>query len=252
MDREGAERLKGLSEVVGELAHDLRNSLNVVLSVAQLMEFLPPGDERRIRNLELLQRSTLAARDQIQNLVDVVRIEAGTFKGEGTAVDLHPILERLRRDFGEEDAARGVEVAVPPPPPSAQTVYGNAGRIRNLLSRVLANGVRAAGSGGRVRLTVEHAKDRVLLVVSNSGELVAPHLLPSTSLGASDTSRVSTPAAEPRPWSNEGLPLAAALARALGGEMRVESAPDVGNRVVVILPIAPPEDLWSTQLTEDA
>jgi histidine kinase len=229
-NRGDTDQLERLAGVVAEIAHDIRNSLNVILSASQLLDLLPPGDERRTRNLALVQKCTLAMRDQVQDLVDVVRIEAGTFTRAGTSVDIVSLLERLAREWTGEGAGRGVEIRVHLPESGIGSVSGDPDRVRGVLAKALGNAVRAAGSGGWVTVAPEVAPGSVLFTIAHSGPPVPPDHLPSLALKASSSWQDEM-------WSNKGLQVAAQVVRGLGGEMRVESGPERGNQIRIRLPL---------------
>ena len=108
-------------------------------------------------------------------------------------------------------------------------VLGDAIALEQLLLNLLLNSAQAMGPSGRASVTTEIDGSDVRIVVIDLGGGISPedleHVLdPFFSTKAEGTGL--------------GLPIARQIAAAHGGSLRIESAPGVGTRVDVRLPLA--------------
>jgi signal transduction histidine kinase len=100
-----------------------------------------------------------------------------------------------------------------------------------VLQNLLQNAIRHTPADGAVRVEARRRPNGVEVAVEDTGEGIPPDVL----------GKVFDPfwrgdAARTTPGSGLGLALAKRIVEALGGDIRVESAPAAGSRFAVILP----------------
>lgn len=79
LDREARRALQVRDEVLGIVAHDLRNPLGNILFQASLLRRRGPGPERRsTRPAETIERAATHMNRLIQDLLEVTRVETGS------------------------------------------------------------------------------------------------------------------------------------------------------------------------------
>lgn len=102
--------------------------------------------------------------------------------------------------------------------------------LARILAELLANAARAAGADGAVAVSAAREAERVTIRVSDDGPGVPAY-------GQAD---LLTPfrGLKRRGGSGLGLPIAAALARANGGAVRIERTGEDGTVAAVSLPLA--------------
>jgi len=100
-----------------------------------------------------------------------------------------------------------------------------------MIANILDNAVKYTPEGGRIRVVLEDAEDRISITVADTGAGIAAedlhHIFERLYRG--DRSRTT-------PGHGLGLSLAQAVAFAHGGEILVESTPGKGSTFTVILP----------------
>ncbi len=126
----------------------------------------------------------------------------------------------------------------PIPDPSASptvspiVAHGDFRRILQILINLLSNAIRHTPPGGTVRIDCAREGDIAAVIVADEGEGIAPE----------DQERIfdrfERLGLHDGTGSGLGLYISRRLARAMGGELGVDSAPGAGARFVLTLPVA--------------
>jgi signal transduction histidine kinase len=112
-------------------------------------------------------------------------------------------------------------------------------KLQQILLNLLSNAIKFTEAGGEVRVAVEDGGAAVRVMVSDTGIGMAPDVVP----------RIFEPFVQAdqrltRPHEGVGLGLAISrdLARHMGGDLTVVSAPGVGSTFTLSLPAGAPGD----------
>jgi two-component system OmpR family sensor kinase/two-component system sensor histidine kinase BaeS len=217
--------------LTADVAHELRNPLHIIQGNLEgvLDGVYKPDDEHISATLE---ETRLLAR-----LVDDLRIlslaEAGQLPLRSDVVEVAELLADVRTSFSGQAEAAGLDlqVAIEGDPPS---IIGDTGRLEQVLSNLVANGVRHTPRGGRITLGAHRADDGVRIVVNDTGEGIPAEELPYIfdRFWRGDRSRSHARGA----GSGLGLAIARQLVEAHGGRIGVESEPGAGTIFTIELP----------------
>lgn len=215
-------------DVLGVVAHDLRNPLNLIQMTAELMldEELP-----RPRRGEMLGIAIRAAKEMnrlIEDLLDTVRLQAGrlSLDFEDVSVDeiirqaevtFRPVADRRRVHF-EAAALDGV------------TVRADPTRVSQIVGNLLGNAIKFTPEQGSVKLLATPQDTQVLFQVTDDGPgIPADHM--SHIFDSFWQARKSD-----RRGVGLGLAIAKTLVEAQGGKIWVESKVDHGSTFSFSLP----------------
>jgi len=106
-------------------------------------------------------------------------------------------------------------------------VRGDASSLEQLFANVLANGVEAAGSGGRVSISAETTDQRVRVTIRDNGPGMAPDVL----------ARAGEPLFSTKPaGTGLGLAISKRIVVSHQGMLSLESAEGAGTTVAIDLP----------------
>lgn len=224
------EKLAGLGQLAGGVAHALNNPLTAVLGFAELI--VETSSDVRVRqDAGTILTEAKKMKDTVQRLVEFWR--PVTVVDE--AVDVATILESLRAACGVKLKERGVKLEVA----GALTVpmvRGSRDRLRQVFEHLLNNAAQAIATAREretdeahaIRVTVSHDLETLHVIVSDTGP------------GFREPGRVFDPfytTKGPEQGAGLGLSICYGIVREHGGEISAFNLHPHGAAVVVELPV---------------
>jgi two-component system sensor histidine kinase BaeS len=210
---------------LADVTHELRTPLSVIRGRAEgITDGVYPGDREHVlpvleaaRTLEVL----------IEDLRTLAMADAGGMTLRREALDLDTLVKETVASFEtnarEVGVTLSVEVDGDPPPISA-----DPSRLQSVVSNLISNAIRHTPPGGSVRVSVGHSGEVLEVAVSDTGEGIAPELLPHVFERFVKGSASS--------GSGLGLAIARDLVVAHGGEIEALSNPGSGTTIRFTLP----------------
>lgn len=219
------------------LAHEVKNPLSGIRGAAQLLEQSAAGEDDRV-----LTRLICEEADRIVALVDRMEVFSDSRPLERAPVNIHEVLERVRRLAGN-GFARGVRI-VERYDPSLPPVHGNRDQLIQVLLNLVKNAAEAAPEqGGEIVLSTSYQQGVRLAVPATAERLHLPIQVSVQDNGPGIPEDLHPHLFDPfvttkRNGSGLGLALVAKIIGDHGGVIEFESAP---KRTVfkVSLPTAP-------------
>jgi signal transduction histidine kinase/ActR/RegA family two-component response regulator len=219
---EAASRAK--SEFVSRMSHELRTPLNAIIGFAQLLKDEPLTHSQN-NYVQLIASSGDHLLDLINTVLDHAKIEAGKLTLESVPFNLSELIAAVTTMINQQASAKGLmfETVVANDLPAR--IVGDPTRLRQVLLNLLANAVKFTEQGG---VTLSMAADDGVLHFS----------VRDTGVGMDEAalSRLFQPFSQAdestaRKFGGTGLGLLIArdLLQAAGGDIEVDSAPNVGT-----------------------
>jgi len=171
----------------------------------------------------------------VDDLVDLQAVEQPGFRIETEIVDLADIARRAAGLLGVRAADRGVKIDLPPRDEVLEA-HGEFRRVLQILVNLIGNAVRYSPKDSSVWLRTEQEGDLAAIIVADQGKGIA---LDDQARIFDKFERVDP--SEPG-GSGLGLFISRKLARAMGGDITLDSAPGQGARFVLTLPMAKSPD----------
>jgi signal transduction histidine kinase len=236
MELRAADRAK--DEFLAVLSHELRTPLNVVLGWLSMLRNGSVREDRQAHALDIIDRNARTQAQLIDDLLEVSRILMGKMRLDKQPLSVVPaitaVVESLRPAADAKDVAlHGVDAA------AAETfiIAADAGRFAQIITNLVANGVKFTQPGGAVWVNVEAEGEHVKISVRDTGIGIDPEFLPYV------FDRFRQADASPT-RSHNGLGMGLAIVRDLvrlhGGRIDVYSAGlNQGAMFVVTLPLLP-------------
>jgi signal transduction histidine kinase len=217
-------------EMLGVVAHDLRNPLNVVMMTTKLITEPEISGEKRAELLAVTQRAARRMNRLIEDLLEVVRQESGQMKLDLEDVPVASLIAQTAEMFHAAAIEKSIFFVVPEPPISL-VVRGDPERIMQVMSNLVGNALKFVPRQGRIMLECEHKGAEAILGVADSGPGIAREDLDS--LFEKFWQRRGTD----RRGVGLGLAIARGIVEAHGGRIWAESRVGVGSTFYFTLPV---------------
>jgi PAS domain S-box-containing protein len=226
------------TEFLTAMSHELRTPINATLGYTELIELGIGGNvsEQHREYLARIRGSQEHLLQIINDLLNYSRIEAGQVQYDVVRVPLHELVDTVLPMV--EPQAKKKELTLDHRPCSP-TLVGLADRAKaeQVVLNLLSNAVKFTPAGGRIAVSCETRHDRVVVTVTDTGpgiplEQQAAIFEPFVQLGRSLTSG--------HEGTGLGLAISRDLARAMGGDVTVQSVAGQGATFALSLPVARP------------
>jgi signal transduction histidine kinase len=211
----------------------LRAPLDHIIQNAETISAQPDGPLRRdyagyAEDIAAAGRHLLAL---VDDLVDLQAIERPDFEPEEEVLDLADVARRAAGLMAVRAASKNVTISRPPDAESLPAT-GEFKRTLQILMNLLTNAIRYTPEGGQVWIRAEREGDHAAVIVADQGKGIAPE----------DQQRIFEKFERVDPTeaggTGLGLYIARRLARAMGGDLAVESALGQGARFMLTLPLS--------------
>lgn len=219
-------------EMLGIVAHDLRNPLNGILLTAQRlrrqeMKGEPPPEPQT--PVQVIVNAARRMDQLIQGLLDVTRMEAGRLPIEQAPVSVPQLLSEVAEAEQTLAAAASIELRLEIAPELPE-VWADRSRLLQILENLIGNALKFTQAGGRITVCADPQGSEVLFRVRDTGSGIAaedlPHLFDRFWQGRS----------ERRSGAGLGLSIVRGAVEAHRGRIWVESTPGKGSTFFFTIP----------------
>jgi len=173
LERELAERerLAALGRMAATVAHEIKNPLSAIKSIAQVMR---EDETLRIdyeRDLGLIVGETDRLSQSVTQLLSFARKESPAVQPLGVDELLRSVVDLFRASAREQGIVLDCEVRV-----DTELAGKSVSALRDALSNLLLNALQATPHGGKVELIAAAAGNELLISVQDSGSGVPADL----------------------------------------------------------------------------
>jgi len=217
-EKKEKERFKAISGFTAGVSHEIKNPLNSLSLLFEILSKKAPGE---------LQKDIELGRNEIQKIARIVDVFSEELKPlvlERTDVRLEDLFTDIRNALAGESLAKGIPIRYMEKRPSS--LKGD----RNLLTQAFMNVVKnslEATSQGTVDITVESSERGAVVRITDSGTGIAPE----------DLDRIFEPFYSTKASGmGVGLYLVRKIISAHGGAIRAANRADGGITMTIELP----------------
>jgi signal transduction histidine kinase len=221
------------SDFLAVMSHELRTPLTAIIGYEELLAdgITGPVNTQQVQQLSRIKASAQHLLGLIDEILTFSRLEAGRETVHLEVIDVNGAVEGSAELVAPLAAEKKLGFAVYPLDPP-RTMRTDPGKIRQIVVNLLANAVKFTSRGG-ITLTTAVDAAELVVSVSDTGVGIPPEhheriFEPFWQAEQKATRRAT--------GTGLGLTVTRRLARLMGGEVTVESAPGQGTIFTVRLP----------------
>ncbi|HEX8360587.1 MAG TPA: GAF domain-containing protein [Longimicrobium sp.] len=232
-DAESANRSK--SEFLATMSHELRTPLNAIDGYAELIEIgvhgpVTPAQGEALGRIRRSQKHLLGL---INEVLNYARLETGAVRYDLQVVDVADAVAAVEPLILPQVSARSLVLSTERD--GLVAAYADEEKLRQILVNLLSNAVKFTDPGGLIRVAVSGRDHVVEVAVHDTGIGIAPDKLEAVFEPFVQVGRALN---NPTEGTGLGLAISRDLARAMGGDLTVRSAPGEGSTFTLTLPAA--------------
>ena len=224
------------SDFLANMSHELRTPLNAIIGFSDVIcsEFLGPMRDRKyLGYINDIHSSGLHLLSIINDVLDMSKIEAGKLELASEIVTIQRVIAESLRMVSERAQRRNIELVTELS--GIETgIWGDERAIKQIVLNLVSNAVKFSHDGGRVDIRA---------VLDPNGGLVIEVEDRGIGMSAAELERALQPfgqantgAARLYGGTGLGLPITKGLVQAHHGELTIDTTPERGTKVRVVLP----------------
>jgi len=218
------------------VSHELRTPLNSILGFSEILAaelYGPLGAPQYKEYAGIIHGSGQKLLKLVNQVLEIARLEGRTMDFESLSEPLEVALDDVLASLKAELASRDICVLVEGRG-ELPSVSADPRGLRTVLSNLLQNAIAFSPDGGQIRVSAEARDACVDIVIRDEGEGVDPEELPRLMGPFQQGENALTRKAE---GAGLGLPIADLTCKAMGGRLKLTSAPGEGMTAAIRLPL---------------
>jgi signal transduction histidine kinase len=231
IEAENANRAK--SEFLANMSHELRTPLNAIAGYVELldMEIRGPVTQAQREDLARIKVSQRVLLRLVNDVLNFAKLESGHVPVTLKEVDISSLLQSVEPLVLPQLMSKGLEF-------KAETcsddlrASADPEKLEQILLNLLSNAIKFTPPAGSIRLSCDSTSTHVMIHVSDTGRGVPPEKQDRI---FEPFVRVDEGFTRKTEGTGLGLAISRNLARAMGGELAVESTPDAGATFTITL-----------------
>lgn len=225
------------SRFLATVSHELRTPLNAIIGFSDMLlyrEISGDLEPKQSEKVGLIRDAGNHLLSVVNAILDVSKIEAGSYHITTEPFDLTPAVELCCAMLEPQASARGVTLATRLASDCGQ-VMGDRRAVQQILINLLSNAIKFTPGGGKITVNAAREGRFMRILVSDNG----------IGIKEDDLARIGQPFVQVQndytrqfQGTGLGLSLVKGLVKLHGGSMSIESASGLGTTVTICLPVA--------------
>jgi cell cycle sensor histidine kinase DivJ len=226
------------SRFLATMSHELRTPLNAIIGFSEMIvheDAMQIDAARRKEYAQLINDSGQHLLSVVNGILDMSKMESGTFEIAPEPFDPHPALVSCCNLLALKARDNGIDLVTVVPGDLPQIV-ADPRAFKQIILNLVSNAIKFTERGGSVTVSAQMERAKLLLCVRDTG----------VGIGVDDLERIGDPffqAGRTYQRRYEGTGLGLSIVKSLvalhGGEMSLDSKLDEGTTVTIALPLQP-------------
>jgi PAS domain S-box-containing protein len=221
------------SQFLATMSHELRTPLNAISGYVELLEMglRGPLTDLQRHDLNRIRQSQESLLRLIEDVLSFAKLGSGRLEYRFENVRMDTLLESLEAFVSPRLAQKGLKYRVEPCGGDVIAFIDRA-KVEQIALNLLSNAVKFTDHGG-LEVSCRTTETEIRVAVHDTGPGISQEFLETIFEPFVQGERSLTRTGE---GTGLGLAISRQLARGMGGDIAVESAPGVGSTFTLILP----------------
>ncbi len=225
--------IQAKTNFLANMSHEIRTPLNSVIGFSDLLFSMTSDDEQK-SHLRAIKSSGESLLSLINDILDLSKIEGGNIDLEFKETDIRKIIDDMLNIFSLEATNKNLQLDARTDESIPHNIIFEEARLRQILFNIIGNAIKFTHQG-KINITArseageESKKIKLIIEVTDTGSGIAPE----------EQKLIFTPfhqgrTSEKTKGTGLGLAISQRLAKAMDGEIELQSTLGKGSRFSVI------------------
>ncbi len=227
---------KAKSDFLMSMSHELRTPLNAIIGYANMIsqpKLHGLSDDKTREAAQTIETAGMHLLTLVNTVLDLSKIEAGEYALDIEENDIAELTNDVTDMLRPMIVERGLVVAQHTDLPASKVSFDSIA-LKRVLVNVLSNAIKFSPHGGVISITLSSDDGLLSIAIEDQGDGMNQMEIDRA---LEMFGQVTTDPMLAKQGTGLGLPLSKMLINLHGGDLRIESAPGNGTRVIVSIPL---------------
>ena len=219
------------SMFLANMSHEIRTPLNGIVGFTELLKDTDLQEEQR-EFIDIIEKSSENLLEIINNILDLSKIESNKLEIEAIAFDIMDEFESAVEVYGVRASEKHINLACFIDPTLERPIKGDPTKIKEVIINLLSNAIKFTNNNGSINVNIrrepcdEANRVKIRFEVSDSGIGIGPEQKAKI---FEAFSQADTSITRKYGGTGLGLTISSRFVELMGGQLDLESSPEVGT-----------------------